>query len=511
VAIIKIVCDASYNEKLWFSGYAGLINIERNEKGEPNRAGNSETLMYQGVAAEQRTSQEGEILAILVGLRELAQRGAGQKKHELAGSTINIHSDCQGAILRIRDFDAANMTHSLEDFYLNEIHSKVNEFDWRLKTHHVPAHVPNHQATGIQRLNNLVDERARKTLEQALELMLNPHKYKKPGQPERVAVLLPTKPLNENEGDAWATLGRHLAESGKKMHLYIEGNPATHPFLDAVESFAHEKKINLAKIARVFAYMPDFLKKPLNKLDLTLTRHHMMQRNLNTNVEFTDSEIHIRAALASRIIYGNPSPSVMPSNFSGRTTPAVDAIYDLMDTLKGPDYTLPNSVQGWMHTFQKYVNIPLHKGLAKAFELEGLENKRITFYDEPEREHLAPLSNGDSGNTDYIPHREDEMFEAFHEIYINSKDVVKPNQLAQLFIDEFREHGNEFPEMAVSSIERFVYATGKKDTNDFINRVIKQIQKLSPRPADLAFPNAVTSTPKQSIDVAPEVAAPGRR
>jgi ribonuclease HI len=508
VAIIKIVCDASYKEKLWFSGYAGLINIERKKDGGTEPLGNPETLMYQGVAAEQSTSQEGEVLAILAGLRELEQRELGRDDEVLYKSTINIHSDCQGAISLIRDYNEDEASHSLESQYLREIMTKSAKYGWKLNTHHVPSHVPNHKATGIQKLNNFVDERARKTLDYAIARMLNPHTKPSKNNAERVAILLPTKPLNADEGKAWALLATNLAEKGKRMHIYIEGNPAQHPFLNALESFAQSKSINLAKVARVYSYMPDFLRNPLNKRDLTLTRYHMLKRNLNTNAEFTDSEVHIRAALASRLIYGDPTPSVMPSDFSGRKTPAVNAVYDLMSPITGPDYTLPNNVQGWMHTFLKYVDIPSHHGLKNALSLEGINLPNLSSIHNREKLDATSISDGAGGNTDCIPQQEDELFEAFKEIYINTKGQVKPNQLAHLFIDEFKEHGYALPEMAKSSIEIFVYATGKKDTNEFINRVIKQMQKLSPKPAGLAF----TDAPKVGAIIdAPEISRPSRR
>lgn len=506
MAHIKIVCDASYDQDLWFSGYAGIINISNSSSdSSKRREADLQTLTYQGVAAEQSKSQEGETLAVLAGLRQLAQRQLNENDQGLIGSTIDIYTDCQGTRDRFYNFDPSEIPsrNDMEFGYIKEIYDLIERYDWRIKVSHVDAHIPDIKANVIQKLNNKVDERANDARTRAVYMMLNPHENGSVSN--RVAVLLPKDPIDVNEQNAWSRLAYHLAEKGKKIHLYTEGNPNNHPFLKALADFAMTQRVNLSSIVKPYTYMPDFLQNPLNKRELTMIRHHMKKRNLNTGVEFTTSEVHLRAAIASRLIFGEPTPSVMSTNFSGRKHPAVDVVYDLMDVLKRDKHGLPNSVQGWIHTFLDYIRIPLEQGLRSAFEREGL---RTEVSPETTFSARAEIKNpvGAQGSTDDIPFADDDLFNAFLEIYeVNLPSIHKRDlsykQLAKIFVHEYLEHGYHFPTSSEASIERFVYAAPKKDPKKFVNRVLKQIKKLSPSNSDLE------PTPSPSATGAPELSS----
>ncbi|WP_332929504.1 hypothetical protein [Alteromonas sp. 14N.309.X.WAT.G.H12] len=486
---IKIVCDASYDHNLWFSGYAGIINIKKtpadSSKGLPV---DTQTFTYQGVAAEQSKSQEGETLAVLAGLRQLAQRQRRESGETYIGCTIDIYTDCQGSRDRFYNFTPRPPLNrnDAEYYYIKEVYDLIAKYDWRVKIHHVDAHIPDLHANVIQKLNNKVDERANNARTKAIKMMLNPHEHGEVSN--RVAVLVPKDPININERNAWSRLAYHLAEKGKKIHFYTDGDHENHPFLLALEDFSLMHREELSAIVKICNYTPDFLSDPLNKRELTIIRHHMKMRNFDTSVEFTNSEVHLRAALASRIIFGDPTPSIVHSNFSGRKHSAVDAVYDLMDVLKPDEHRFPNSVQGWLHTFLTYVNIPLEEGLRAAFKRERLKavvSPETTFSTREE----AKTPVGPKGSTDYIPYADEELLSAFLEIYETNIPALKNreltyNQLARIFLLEYREHGHTFPTYAEASIERFVYAAPKKDPKKFVNRVLKQIRKLSPKPND---------------------------
>lgn len=490
MAHIRIVCDASYDQDLWFSGYAGIVNIrKKSTDDQKSQEADIQTLTYQGVAAEHRKSQEGETLAVLAGLRQLAQRQLNESDSGLLGSTIDVYTDCKGTAERFYNFDPDHIpNHNDTEYgYIKEIYGLIERYDWRVKVSHVDAHVPNIQANVIQKLNNKVDERANDARLRAVHMMLHPHEGGV--RSGRVAVLLPKVPMDISERNAWSRLAYHLAEKGKKIHLYTEGNPNNHPFLLALADFAVTQQVQLSAIVKPYTYMPDFLQNPLNKRELTIIRHHMKMRGLNTGVEFTNSEVHIRAAIASRLLFGEPAPSVMSTHFSDRKHPAVDVVYDLMNALKRDAHGLPNSVQGWLHTFLDYVDIPVEQGLHAAFTRENLKvevSPETTFSVRNE----ATASFAPTESTDHVPYADADLLESFYEIYeanlpaLRSRELTY-NQLAKVFIHEYTEQGHSFPACAEKSIERFVYAAPKKEPKKFVNRVLKQIRKLSPQPSEL--------------------------
>jgi len=481
---VKIVCDASYDQDLWFSGYAGIINIRYLSKPAAVRNEDCVTLTYHGVAAEQSKSQEGETLAVLAGLRQLAQRQLSRNDQRLIGCTIDIYTDCQGTRDRFYNFDPFELPsrNDMEFGYIKEIYELIDRYDWCIKINHVKAHIPDIKASPIQKLNNKVDERANDARTRAIDMMLNPQV--KRGVSNQVAVLLPKDPIDVNEQNAWSHLAYHLAKKGKKIHLYIAGNPNNHPFLKALADFAMTQRVNLSSIVKPYTYKPDFLQNPLNKLELTMLRHHMKKREQYTGVKFTISDVHLHAATASRLIFGEPTASVLTSNFSGRKHPPVDVVYDLMNVLNRDEQISPYSVQDWLHTFLDYIKLPLEHGLKSVFKREGLNTQII-----PETTYLARTKiekpDVSRGSTDDIPFADDDLLHAFLTIYeVNRPSLRKRDltykQLTKMFIYEYREHGYDFPTTSEASIERFLYAASKNDPKKFVNRVLKQIRKLSP-------------------------------
>jgi len=480
VAVIKIVCDASYDKDLCFAGYAGIINIQKLNPGGQNVWSDEQTITYAGVVAEQKKSQESETFAILAGLQQLCQRQLNGAM-DLVNSTIDVYSDCRATRERFYNFEPSLMPENDQEHgYLKDIYELIHRHQCRLRVIHVAAHMPDHQATDIQKLNNLVDKRAREIRFKAMNAMLQPESAHSPIK--QVVVLLPQDPLDIMEKRAWDRLANHLAEKGKFIHLYIQGNPDQHSFITVLHDFALSQQTNLSDLVKIYTYTPDFFDKPLNKCELTLLRYHMKMRNLNSNVQFTYDEVHIRAAIASRLIFGELSPEVMSSHFFGRQKPPVDAVYDLMGRLEPNENSLPGSVQGWIHTFLNYTNIPLAIGLSEVFSHEGLKTEVAP----STRESYRPNIEVDGmGSTDYIPHADEKLLTAFTEIYENSlaglsSRELNYKELAQRFIHEYLEQGHEFPKLSEASIERFVYTNRKQDPQSFVLTVLKQIKKLAP-------------------------------
>ena len=67
MADVKIISDASYDKDLHLTGYAGGVFVSDHDRVDISHR-------YSGVAAEHENIQQGEMLAILVGVRELYRR-----------------------------------------------------------------------------------------------------------------------------------------------------------------------------------------------------------------------------------------------------------------------------------------------------------------------------------------------------------------------------------------------------------------------------------------------------
>jgi len=458
---IKVVCDASYDDKLRLTGYAGGVYAT---KGKTFGA----TYLYQGVAGELRNIQEGEFTAILVGLSELS-------RHVDLGSvevdTIEIYSDSKNSVRSLNQW--ADPDYVDPSPHINHLMQKVRaickKHDWFPIFDHVNSHVSQESATGIERLNIIADKRAAEMRKAALSRMLNPSV----ANSQHVTVLLPAIPNSADEAEAFRQLAVRLGEQGKHIRAFIEQSQSDqkHPFIEGVEQFSRQRQQPPARFFKQYSYNAQATH---YGLDMTLYRYHILKRGGNSTFELNHTPAEARAALASRLLYGDPSPELQHMDSpTGRQYSTSGAVLDLMNPLNGETHLRPKTVQGWVATYLDYVKIPHHQGLDAVLKYAGIDPGSFALA--PREEQLAVTKNDSTHDTPTS-----DIHQQLGEVYDTYFGQIDPLQLSRKMVDTLLQ--NDYPQTPLirDSLVRFAGSQkqGKRDV--FIARLIKQADKITP-------------------------------
>jgi ribonuclease HI len=461
---VKIVCDASFDDKLRLTGYAGGVYLT-----EGNVV--TATNLYQGVAGELRNIQEGEFTAILVGLRELS------KVITYAGvvvENIEVYSDSKNSVETLdhwRDMDSRKQ----DDYHINQLMAHVREIcqslDLSPRFKHVSSHVPTAQASGIERLNNMADARATAVRKEAVNRMIHPNVQKS----QHVAVLLPGTVRDKTESMAMEHLAYELASQGHHFRLYIDRTAGNHPFQKGIMQYCREKNRSPVSVAKVYNYSAQATH---YGLDMTMYRYHMQKQGRDPRFDLSHNPIEVRAALASRLLYGEPTPEWSHMERpTGRLYPPSSVMYDLMDPLPKGATLKPHSVQGWVSTYLEYVDMPKIEGLRAAYEHSGV------LLPPNEVCHIAQrqVSKGvPSVKDSTIVKLEDRLRTVLRAVYSDYKGQLEPAQFSQRVVKALTDCGFPNNEMFKTGMARFIQANEKKDVDIFVGRVIRQAGKMTP-------------------------------
>jgi hypothetical protein len=480
MAQVKIVCDASYDDQLRLTGYAGGVYLS-----EQNRS--TATMMYQGVAGELRNIQEGEMVAIYVGLLELYRRTA---LVDMRIDSIDIYTDSKSSeqtLLHLDDeryVDPSPHVHRL----LQRIQNLCSQHGWKPNVFHVNAHVPSLNASGIERLNQVADQRAALVRKEALRQMIQPDYMSSP----YVSVLLPKNTKSKEESELMKALGLHLVKQGKKLRLHIDGNnPHGHPFLSGMEAYCRVHKVPLTDIAELCAYDPQDVR---NGMNMVMYRYYLQQQGKMSPFDLSGTPSEVRAAAASRLLYGDPTPELRHmDNPTGHPHEAASVVYDLMDPLSPSNPLRPHTVQGWVANYLDYVRIPVVIGLSAALKHAGLQLQH----------HLAPRQPASntpsfSETPSASESRKEGLLHELQQIVEQYGSSLTPEQLSHKMIEVLTQHGHPKSTLFHDGMSRFIVISPKKDGEAFLRRVIRQAERLTPPQHQPMMP--LPSTSRDDVD-----------
>lgn len=469
MAQVKIVCDASYDDQLRLTGYAGGVYLSEQQR-------STATMMYQGVAGELRNIQEGEMVAIYVGLLELYRRTS---LVDLQIGSIDIYTDSKSSeqtLLHLNDNryqDPSPHVHRL----LQRIQSLCSQHGWKPNVYHVNAHVPSLNASGIERLNQVADERAALVRKEALRQMLQPDYMSSP----YVTVLLPKNPKSKEESELMKALGLHLVKQGKKLRLHIDGNnPHGHPFLSGMEAYCRVHKVPLTELAELCSYDPQDVR---NGMNMVMYRYYLQQQGKSSPFDLTGTPSEVRAATASRLLYGDPTPELRHmDNPTGHPHEAASVVYDLMDPLSPSNPLRPHTVQGWLANYLDHVRIPVVIGLSAALKHAGLQVQHHLTPRLPSSAivHAEPPSNAEN--------RKEGLLHDLQEVISTYGAELTPEQLSHKMIEVLTQHGHPKNTLFHDGMSRFIVISPKKDGEAFLRRVIRQAERLTPPQHQASLP-----------------------
>ena len=473
MAKVKIVCDASYDDKLRLTGYAGGLYVSEAHE-------TSVSYMYSGAIGELHNIQEGELFAILSGLRELELRNSVSK---LAIEDVEIYTDSKSSVLTLLNNDERTISDSRTRQLFTQIQKVCNRNKWSPHVDHVNSHVEQHNASGIERLNLIADQRANATRKAVMEQLLSQHAHNS----NIATLLLPGSAQSTQEEKAFSLLAKELTRRNVKMRVFIDSkdtNYQKHPFIRSLMKIHKTKNINFLGV--------EFLK-PNDKvftlgLNSVLYRHHNIKKGATSVDPLTYSETEKNAFSSAILLHGDLTfrkrgPTKLPI--------LSDAVYDLMDPFPKLNDVRPDSIQGWCDSFCEHTKIPYHLGMKNVFASLNLQISNFF----PRRIMQKNIKEELERNTNPI---ETKIKGELKDILERYGDALEPNQINEKLVDAIVENGAPRDNTFREALTRFVSITPRANLDTFINRILKQADKLTP-PVQKKIPNDKLETPSSIL------------
>lgn len=475
MAKVKIVCDASYDDKLRLTGLAGGLYVSEAHE-------TTVSYMYNGAIGELHNIQEGELFAILSGLRELELRNSVS---QLEITNIEIFTDSKSSVLTLLNKDQ----HTINDHRTRQLFTQIQRIcarnNWSPRVDHVNSHVELHNASGIERLNLIADHRANAMRKAVIESLVSPSKPKT----DLVTVLLPKSVHNIHEEKAFKLLAKELHRRNKKVRLFIEGNNSAqpkHPFIDAMKKLQKTQNINFLDVDII---------KPKDKvfalgLNSILYRYHNMEKGAVGVEPLRFSQTERNAFSAAMLLHGDLTfkprgPVQLPM--------VSDAVYDLMDPIPRYNEFRPDSIQGWCDSFCEHTHTPHYAGLKASFHSLNLPVAKLF----PRR---IVQSNPLLLENTTLP-VQNELKTVLKDIIEHYSDSLEPYQVSQKLVDEIVKSGYPKDNSFRDALMRFVSITPRNNVDTFVNRIVKQADKLTP-PSQKKTPNEKLEVPSSILEEA---------
>lgn len=464
MADVKLVCDASFDDRLKLAGFAGTLHVE-----DENDI--TATFVYKGVSGEVSNIQEGEFKAILVGVRELV-RQAELAKDAFSIERLSIYSDSRNTIELLKGLQSGVAPANKKlNVLFNSFRSICLEEGLTPEFNHVNSHVDKHNASGIERLNILADESASKIRKEAFRRMLKPST----DDSNTVAVILPGRNYNTKEKICLHQLGYEMAKKRRHFRIYVEDPSANEPFINGVRKWCSKNRLSPQSVLKIYSYNAQATH---YGLDMVLYRYHALKQGRNSRFELFHDPIEARAAIASRMLYGEVEPTLgaFHAGVMGRLYPPSSAVMDLSDPLDETANARPNTVQGWLHTYLDYVELPLLKGVRQAFRYEGITTPDLL--DIKERRKKAAPFRGQTVEAVSAAAVKKEHKE-LKELHKNYSTSLNPEEFTSKVVEFLYEQGYPKTELFAQAIQRFARSNISRSDDVFAARIIKQAQKLT--------------------------------
>lgn len=465
MADVKLISDASYDKDLHLTGYAGAVYVYAGSEVDV-------TYRYSGVAAEHDNIQQGEMLAILVGIRELYRRW---DMMEFQLNSLSVYCDNQtcldmlsGELAITDDTEMASMAQT--------IHEKLAAMNIQPLWIPIESHKPDIQASGMEKRHNQIDRIAGQARREAIEQMLNPDL----SESEHIALLMPGKIANPEVESAIEAIGTYMARNKIKTRVFIDSAITSqhHPFVRAVEAVCREQNLALPYLCKVYYYNAQASR---YSMDMTLLRYHVHKEGHDPHFSLSHSPAQSRAAIASRLLFGDPTLSQPYTDVrSGRKYPPSKAVFDLMTPLPR-NSLLPNSIQGWIHTYLRYIKLPLIEGVVAALRYCGLPvtEELMAQHGNVERES-AHVSLNQSTSANQRNFNEGTLLDDLRRAYMRYDLAGDNATLVAKMINVMQDNGAPSSSLFEQSMTRFMHCNIKAESSVFLRRAISQMYKLCP-------------------------------
>jgi ribonuclease HI len=371
---IAIICDAAYNEKMRFAGYAGMVRCEYN--------GEEVYETFSAAVFDSLDSTEAELNAIGAGViraRQIINRHASKWGKDPKVDLIQVASDSKwgiGAFINNeRGKEGSNRYRQVMDgllYHWRKVDPKKYEM---IK---VRAHIEDNP-TPMEALHNQVDKMAGDAKQKAYDAVFSPADERA----ERyVGVLLPAKVENPEQAHDLTLLGYHLGAEGKHLRLAFEGTMRTanlpeHPFVKGVR-LANIDAGRQPDHGLLPLLMTDPKKNPAMDgciaADRLFARAYLTKdtsQPLPRSFFRTDSGVH--SGQAARLLYGPVDKRQFRlEQFDGRLQERSGKVIDLTAGASNKKVKQPSSVSQWINVVAECAKIAPIRGLGAALWEHGL-------------------------------------------------------------------------------------------------------------------------------------------
>ncbi len=465
MADVKIISDASYDKDLHLTGYAGGVFVSDHDRVDISHR-------YSGVAAEHENIQQGEMLAILVGVRELYRRW---DMMEVVVDSLKIYCDNQTCIDMLSGTLSVTDDHELMSM-VQTIHEKLAEMNVVPLWMPISSHKPDIQASGIEKRHNEIDRIAGMARKEAISQMLAPDI----SSSQHVALLMPGQFSDKKVEAAVEMLGRYMAKNKIKSRLFIDAAVTSqeHPFTRAVEDECRAQNIPLPYLCKVYYYNAQASR---CGMDMTLLRYHVFKEGHDPHFSLSHTPAQSRAAIASRLLFGDPNMTQPYADIrTGRKFPPSKIVFDLMAPLNS-EALLPNSVQGWVHTYLRYIKMPLLAGVSAALRYYDLViDDDLESIDEKPKAITSPVSVTHSTSANQHKYHTSSLMDDLRRTYMRYDHEGDDSAMIEKMIRVMQKHGAPNTTLFKQSMERFMFCNIKNESSVFLRRVVSQMKKLIP-------------------------------
>lgn len=359
--IANVIADASYEEGLFIGGYAGGVCLLNTDDEQLQL-----TEMCPGVMPDAPNSNVVEMRAVTAMLHRLLRM---MQSNTLTISKLNIYTDSRTLIQEYQAFQRGEgQAKYLEQLQLlDHTLSKLKIPADAVTFHKVKAHVPDADATPIERLHNLIDKNAK-----SARFMLQNHYFKPELSKNKryYGALMHPSVSDEQFAELIAT-GFALAEKGMKARIYAGNYADTQdtPLAIGIRLYAESAGVDINSLYEpVYGHADGGLRNGCEGADRTFLRKEMTERGLYTHhVDFNRSH-KINGAVATRLMLGQQYIGHFNStHLTGRNEPASQFVVALHNA--PGQYDQPEQVAHWLHKISSWNHQPL------VHDLEGLRQK----------------------------------------------------------------------------------------------------------------------------------------
>lgn len=357
--IANIIADASYEKYLFIGGYAGgicLINTDDDRL--------QLTEMMSGVMIEAPNANIVEMRAATTMLHQLNRM---LKANNISVDALHIYTDSR-VLIQQHERHANSLSDEVKEIYslhmslLERTLSKTPVAPDNVHFHKVRAHVPNHEATPLERLHNLCDRNAKVARHLAQSHFFKPNTNDE--TPSYGILVNPKSDLEESM--KYMTAAYVLAREGLKVRVLSSDRgvePEDTPFGAGLLMFeTHTGKSIDSILTSLHEKREGGMLNGCEGGDRVYARHDCVLHGEESRYLDFNANTWLHSGAATRLMLGTQYiGNFNTTHLTGRIEPASQFVVDAFSSV--PAFERPESISQWIRKISEWNQIPVINGI----------------------------------------------------------------------------------------------------------------------------------------------------